>query len=864
MAGYVRRRARSVKQRRGRGDVWTAVAETCFLPPMSGIGGVILGFGVLLALIAPLPPLAERLRLPYTVLLAILGCCLGLLTGFAGPLEAALVDSDMLDFIAAISELEVSSAVFLWVFLPLILFHSAMELDSRALLEDIGPVFLLAVVAVFATTVIAGLAVWSLSTVTLASCLLVGAIIATTDPIAVINVFQEVGAPRRLVNLVEGESLLNDAAAIALTTSLLALVVGLATPSIDTIVSDFAISLAGGAAFGLVVGRLAGMLLTRLDEAGPAEITLSVAVAYLTYAVAELQFGVSGVVAVVAAGIVFGAQGRAGLSRADWRSLVAIWAQLSFWASSLIFVMAAMLAPKTLATAGPFDAVLLALLILGALGSRAMILYGALPLMEAVGLAGRIQPSFKHVMLWGGLRGAITLALALAVTENPLVPDEVQHLVAVLATGYVLFTLFVQATTLRWLIRVVGLDRLSPLEEIIRQRAILLAHGEIVDTLRDAAAERMIDPASVEAVANDYRQQDAAAVARPVGEEMQRRQVVSALMTLSRREAELYAEERARRMIARSANAALVRQVGALIDALRADGLEGYRYLARDQVRFDRATRFAAFLHRRLRWDAPLARRLTQHLERDIVQRYVLSELIAFNTRRVRGLFGERVSEVAGLFLETRLDQVERAIDAMRLQYPDYWASFGKRYLALAALRLEYAAVEQMEQERLLSPQVAHKMGQALRQRRGQLERPPDLDLGLRTAELIRHMPLFAKLNEKETRKLARQLKTRLALPGERILRRGEPGDAMYFIATGAVEVRVPPEPVRLGTGEFFGELALLTRRPRNADVVAIGFCRLLILRRELFEQVMGSHSVLGRRVREVATQRHAERTSAG
>lgn len=826
---------------------------------MSDIGGIILGFGVLLALIAPLPPLAERLRLPYTVLLAILGCGLGVLTGFAGRFEAMLIDSDVLDLIAALGELQVSSAVFLWVFLPLILFHSALELDSRALMEDIGPIFLLAVVAVVATTAIAGLALWSFSAFTLASCLLVGAIIATTDPIAVINVFQEVGAPRRLVNLVEGESLLNDAAAIALTTSILAVVIGLATPSFETIIAGFALSMAGGAVFGLVAGRLAGILLTRLDDAGPAEITLSVAVAYLTYAIAELQFGFSGVVAVIAAGIAFGAQGRAGLSRADWRSMIAIWTQLSFWASSLIFVLASMLAPRILATASLLDGVLLVLLILAALGSRAMMLYGVLPLIEAIGLAGRIQTSYKHVMLWGGLRGAITLALALAVTENPLVPDEVQHLVAVLATGFVLFTLLVQATTLRWLIRGLGLDRLSPLEEILRQRALALTHGEIVDTLRDAAAERMLDPASVEAVASDYRLQDAAAGARPIGEDLQRRQLVTALLTLSRREAELYAEERARRMMARSANAALISQVGALIDALRAEGLDGYRRLAREHVRFDRATRFAAFLHRRLRWDAPLARRLTLHLERDIVQRYVLSQLMAFNDERIHSLFGERVSEVAGLFLETRLDQVERAIDAMRLQYRDYWASFGKRYLALAALRLEYAAIERMEQERLLSPQVANKMGQALRQRRNQLERPPPLDLGLRTAALVRQMPLFAKLDEREIEDLARQLSTRLALPDERIVRRGEPGDAMFFIATGAVEVRVQPEPVRLGTGEFFGELSLLTRRRRNADVVAIGFCRLLVLRRELFEQVMGSHSVLGRRVREVANQRHTE-----
>ena len=829
---------------------------------MDGIGGIILGFGVLLALIAPLPPLAERLRLPYTVLLAVLGCGLGLLTGFADRLETILIDSDVLDLIAALGELEVSSAVFLWVFLPLILFHSALELDSRALIEDIGPILLLAVVAVVATTLVAGLALWSVSAFTLASCLLVGAIIATTDPIAVINVFKEVGAPRRLVSLVEGESLLNDAAAIALTTSLLALVMGLAAPSFESIAGDFVLAMVGGALFGLVVGRLTGTLLTRLDEAGPAEITLSVAVAYLTYAVAELQFGFSGVVAVIAAGIVFGAQGRAGLSRADWRSMIAIWTQLSFWASSLIFVLAAMLAPRTLATAGPFDAILLIVLILAALGSRAMILYGALPLMEATRLAGLIQASFKHVMLWGGLRGAITLALALAVTENPLVPDEVQHLVAVLATGFVLFTLLVQATTLRWLIRRLGLDRLSPLEEILRQRAIALTHAEIVDTLRDAAAERMLDPASVDAVASDYRVQDEAAPA-PLGEDMQRRQLVTALLTLSRREAELYVEERARRMIARSANAVLVGRARALIDALRAQGLDGYRRLAREQVRFDRTTRFAAFLHRRLRWDAPLARRLTLHLEQDIVQRYVLMELLAFNRERIRGLFGERVSDVAELFLETRLDHVERAIDAMRLQYPDYWAAFGRRYLALAALRLEYSAIERMEQERLLSPQVAHKMGQALRQRREGLERPPPLDLGLRTRELIRQMPLFARLDEQEIRRLARQLRTRLALPGERIVRRGEPGDAMFFIASGAVEVRVQPEPVRLGTGEFFGELALLTRRARNADVVAIGYCRLLVLRRELFEQVMGSHSVIGHKVREVATRRNAERTPA-
>ena len=83
----------------------------------------------------------------------------------------------------------------------------------------------------------------------------------------------------------------------------------------------------------------------------------------------------------------------------------------------------------------------------------------------------------------------------------------------------------------------------------------------------------------------------------------------------------------------------------------------------------------------------------------------------------------------------------------------------------------------------------------------------------------------------------------RLALPGERIIRRGERGDAMYFIASGAVEVQRPEdEVVRLGTGEFFGEMALIMRRPRVADVVALSYCRLLMLPREAFREFLRSH----------------------
>jgi CPA1 family monovalent cation:H+ antiporter len=181
---------------------------------MTGTGGLVFGIAGLLALIALLPRLAARLRLPYTVLLAALGCALGLGIGFSDVLAAAMPGSVVGDFFQQLRQLDITADVLLWVFLPVLLFDTATKLDGRELLDDLGPILILAVVAVLMTTAAAGLAVWAVSSFSLVACLLVAAIIATTDPSAVTAVFREVGARRRLTLLVEGESLLNDAAAI--------------------------------------------------------------------------------------------------------------------------------------------------------------------------------------------------------------------------------------------------------------------------------------------------------------------------------------------------------------------------------------------------------------------------------------------------------------------------------------------------------------------------------------------------------------------------------------------------------------------------------------------------------------------------
>jgi CPA1 family monovalent cation:H+ antiporter len=829
---------------------------------MGGTGGVVVGVAGLLALIAFLPRLATRLRLPYTVLLAALGCALGVLLSLSGMIIDSLPGSFLRDFLHELRAIPITADILLWVFLPILLFDTATKLDGRELLDDIGPILILAVVAVLMTTAAGGLAIWGVSSLSLTACLLVAAIIATTDPSAVTAVFREVGARRRLVLLVEGESLLNDAAAIALFTTLLGVITAAAGTGelvlAREVLVELTVDFLGGAVVGAALGRVAAVLVSRIDQGGPAEVTLSVALAYLSYALGEHYLDVSGVVAVVAAGLVFGTIGRMRVGTKEWQSVSVIWTQLGFWASSLVFVLASMLVPETVRAARPADLLLLAALLVGALSARALCLWGVLPIVRMLLRQRPISSRFKLVILWGGVRGAVTLALALAVAQDPQVPPEIRHLVSVLATGFVLFTLLVQATTLQPLIRWLGVDQLDPVERILRARALALTQGEILDRLSETAIIHGLDLEAAEEVGDLYRKRVAMleSTGEP-GEEMLRQQLIVALATITAREATFYVDEMAEGTISRSAGWLLLSRTNELLDALKDGSVQPYRRAARAEVGRAWAMRLAAFAHRRLRLNRPLARRMAQRIELSLIQRRVLEGLTGFIRSRVRALFGERVSEVALHIVEGRIEDIDRALDAVRLQYPAYWRIVSGRFLSRTAVRLELEAYNRMAAEGLLSPELLRHLVGELRTRLESFEAIPPLDLGLDVDELIGDVPLLGKLDAAARADLKRLLVPRLALPGERIVRRGERGDAMYFIASGAVEVQPPGgEVIRLGTGEFFGEMALIMRRPRIADVVALSYCRLLMLPRDAFRDFLRSHPELMQQVRRSAEER--------
>lgn len=823
---------------------------------MTDLVPILLALIALLIAVSLLAPLAERVRLPFAALLAALGILLGLadllldLFDFGEPSGGKLaVIDNLFDGLRVIG---LGADGYLYLFLPPLLFAAGLGVDVRLLLDEVAAVLLLAVVAVAVAAGTIGFALYEFSERGLVVCLLLGAIVATTDPAGVIQIFRDLGAPRRLTVLVAGESLFNDAAAIALFALLLTMLTSGQEPDAATAAMTFLLDFAGGLALGVLLARLACVVLPYLREMPIAAITFSVALAYLSFILGEDYLEVSGVVAVVTAALVISVEGPLRISPSAWSHLSQTWEQLEFWATSLVFVLASMLGVRLLPdmTWGEFG--LLGVLIAAALAARALVLEGLFPLIVVAGLARPLDRRTRFIMLWGGLRGAATLVLALSVVDHPALSPEVRRFVGMLATGYVFFTLFVNGTTLRPLIGWLKLDRLSPTEAALRDRVMALSAQSIREEVATTAERYGFDPALAEGLGPPWQPDEEA----PRISAEQRLEV--GLRTLANREKELYLGHFEDRSLSRGLVGRLIALADRLLDAVKLEGAEGYRRVGSRPVLLSRRLRVATAVQRLTGWSGPLADALGERVELLLAVQLVLRELDGYNEQSLGPLLGMRVRNALAELLESRRRAVGDALAAVELQYPGFARALRRQYLARAALRLEESAYRRQLEDSVIGREVFADLMQDLQRRQRALGRRPALDLGLRLMEMVRGVPLFRQIDARALSGLGQMLRARLAHPGERIVTKGASGRSMYFIASGEVAVRLPDREVRLGPGDFFGELALLRRQPRSADVVACGYCHLLELEGRDFRRLMRRHPALRRQIEQVASERSA------
>jgi CPA1 family monovalent cation:H+ antiporter len=821
------------------------------LTTVASITLVVAGFLVLASVIQPA---AERLHLPYTVLLAIVGVAIGGISSFLlyTPLTSAFDD-----IVRPVVNLPFNASIFLVVFLPLLLFHAALTIDVREIAPDWAPILTLAIVAVFAAAAAIGFSLSYAAGVPLTAALLLGAIVATTDPAAVVTIFRELGAPARLTRLLEGESLLNDAAAIVLFSVLVGMLADDAHPDFGAGAARFAEAFLGGVLLGVAGGRLFGAILPFLGGSHLAEVTLSVALPYIVYLLGEL-LEVSGVVAVVSAGLTAGAIGRVRLAPDNWRYLERVWEQTGFWAGSLIFVSASTLVPRLLTGIHWEHAWFVLIAIAAALASRAAVLFGLLPLLSALHLSQKVSGAYKLAITWGGLRGAVTLALALAVTENNRIDPEVKNAIAILATGFVLFTLLVNGLTLRPVIRLLKLDRLSPLNLAVRNKVLALSMADVRDAVEETASEYAIPADVARAATGPLNRRIAELASQPDLEQAisDRDRIRIGLVALANRERRIILDHHAQRTVSSAAIERLLRNTNLILDAARAEGRIGYNRAARALLEFQRGFRVANLLHRCLHIARPLQRQISIRFEALLIRRLALDELARFIRGRLESLLGERVAELLGEVIAARSEATTRALDALRLQYPEYAEALEQRFLRQSGFRLLLSRYHDLYDEGLIGKEVFEDLERQHEAARSLMAELPPLDLGLRAEDLVGQFEMFAGLGTAELRALARLFRPRLLVPDEVVIRKGERGNAMFLISSGAVEVVLPNERVRLGSGDFFGEMALLSRRRRQADVVALGYCRVLVLSAADFHRFLRDYPQAKAEIDRIADER--------
>ncbi len=813
----------------------------------------------LFLVIAVAEPLAARLRLPYTVILAVLGILIGV--GATFFLRTELTDA--LNPVAeAILGLPIRSNVFLYVFLPTLLFQATLGMNLRRMLDDWVPILVLAVVAVVVATLSVGYALFWASALPLAACLLIGAIVSTTDPSAVVSIFRSISAPRRLARIIEGESLLNDAAAIALFGLFMGFVMlGIPDPDLGDALTRFPILIAGGALTGWLAARVAVWVMALFSRHELAQISISVALPYLAYIGAEQSIGASGVIAVVAAGLTLNLIGPGRLPPEAWTNLRELWDVLAHWAGALIFILAALLIPRLLEEVRAEDFLLVGVVVIAAIAARGMILFGLLPLLTVLKLSPAVERPYRVAILWGGLRGAVTLALALAVTESFRVPDGIQRVVGILATGFTLFTLIVQGTTLRWIVRRLRLDRLSPIDEALSRQVVAVALQTVREDLARTTDNYELSHDTVRSEAKRFgeRLDEAVKMAEASVDILDRDRVTLGLIALAGHERDtILARIRERTISARMAEQVLS-DADRLIEGARTGGRSGYNRAARRSVAYGRAFRAAGLLHSWLELSGPLAQMTADRFELLLSQRLVLRDLGTFINGRIRRIHGRRLADLLQELLSRRIDAIETALEGLRLQYPGYAEELERRFIRRTALRLEAREYAAMREDGLIGAEVHTKLLEDLAARRAAAEGRPRLDIALQRTELVRQFPLFAGLDDAVLKRLGRAFKTRYVNAGDTIISKDGVVKSVYFIASGAVELETAGQTWRLGRGEMFGQLAILMRRARRVEIRAIAPSTLLELDETRFRRLLQRSEALRDAVRASAENRGIE-----
>jgi CPA1 family monovalent cation:H+ antiporter len=814
---------------------------------------------VMLVLIAAVTTMAaKRLdKIPLTILLVFVGA-------------AIAAGSEHMPLLAPLAEFKLTPELVLFVFIPTLIFESAVNLDARQVSRNIWPILALAIPGLLFSTLIIGSIVSGFTEFGFMVSLLLGAILSATDPVAVISIFKQLGVPERLTVLVEGESLFNDATSLVLATLLLSILLS-GEFSAETVVSgfgEFVVVFFGGVLVGWILALITGYTLGGIESDPAIEITLTTVLAYFAFIIAEHVFHVSGIMAVVAAGLVIGSWGKSKISPSTSEFMEHFWEYLAFLANTLIFLMVG-LQIDLMSLWHSID--LIAIVVVAMLISRAVVIFTLVPLVGKLPNSESIGRPFQQVMYWGGLRGAIALAIVLSLPEV-----EFKDTLIAIVMGAVLFTLVVQGLSIEKLVKFLGLDALSPSDNLAKLEGDMHARQEGLHRLNSLVSGGLFS----QRIADNIREKCERNIAE-LDEEIDHlnqtlqhdeKSAIFAMRCLAREKTRVY-ELFSRGLINEWAFRELDHTIAVQLDDVRHNGI-----LPAANIRMSAGKAMDLFIIRVLEaipgLSAGAERLRTSRIIRDYDVSWGRYRSASSVLRSFDDMTGEANSEREAIDRLTSTYQeilatTKLQIEEVAEQYPEFVETMQEQLGQRLLLVAEHEAVEHLAELGMIQEGIASKILKGQQERLRQLKQDNiTAAFEIEVSELLRKLPLFKGM-ESEFESIGKFLRRRTVPKGTAIIRQGQAGGSMFLIARGIANVLIDgdgetKQVATLYAGDFFGEAALLHNEPRNATAMAATPCSLYELKQEDLNKLMEAFPLIRESVEEIDRERIDSNTQTG
>jgi len=820
----------------------------------------ILTFG-LLFLAAMVSIATKRIKIPFTVALVVLGLVIGIAARLLHASHGLLGKAA-----TALSDLELTADVVLFIFLPTLIFESAYNMDVRRLVRNLAPILTLAIPGLLISTAFIGTLMALLLKMDWLVAMLFGAMVSATDPVAVIAIFKEVGAPKRLLTLVEGESLFNDATAIVVFGVILSLIEVTST-TLPGVVGLFLYVFLGGTLVGIILGVLFSKIIEKVENNEVVEIVLTTVLAYGSFILAEHFLGVSGVMSTVAAGLTVGSFGRTKISASVLELMHSFWKTLAYVANAMIFLLVGLFLPSTVEGLG-FGrlAFPVALAIVAVLLSRALVVFGLVPMLSWWKMTEEIDRRHQAVIYWGGLRGAIALALALSLMGSTALGEGRPEFLLALTASVVLFTLLVNATTIRRVVQLTGLDRETPAERFLKAGSMLEVEQGVANDLEALRGEGSLLPRVLDRLFRSHERRKAelrSTLERDTSLTPEQALTVHRIQCLGM-EKKAYLRLHSEGNLSEPATRDLVHEAEVRGDQIRQGRpiYTPYRPVA------GRGRWLVPFL-RSMPGLRPLAQRLqirrVAHLYEMARGRFLASGEVLGELERLRssGALDEESHVQLAKRYRLRRTEAEQEMDEVTEQFPEFVSKVQEMVGTRIMLNTEREGYDRLYEQGIITEEIHGRLEVDLEHRMASLRRRPVQALDLEPRALLAGVPLFAGLSEEGLDTIASCLQSRSCTKGETLFKEGQPGDRMYLIGRGVVKVwrgedanRVPV--ATMTSGSFVGEMALLHPAPRTATAQTATVASLLELKKSDLDQVIERFPQVGEALEKAYQERLA------